>query len=222
MRDGRAHDAKPEAGVPSAFQLEPGRVALAAVDWSAATSRTSRRTDYDHGFDPFLGDVLAVADEAQCDVVVCSLWSHSVTSMGALAEPRLFSRTSTVRTLFLEVADEKEVFHVEVWRKGHAMPHRFTQRFSRSADSPSEKRAFMDELPSRTFGATLFLTCGEANIISTRRNSTNLTDPLGFMAWLERASPRLILNPSHDYMRRPEMKTKRALFSNGGRSVLSV
>ena len=42
------------------------------------------------------------------------------------------------------------------------------------------------------------------------------------MDWLSRAHAKLILNPSHDYMRRPEMKKKRALFSQGSRVVLSV
>jgi hypothetical protein len=222
MHNGQTDDAKHAAGAPGTFALEPARVALAAVDWRRETALTSRRTDYEHGFHPFLTDVLAVADEEKCDVAVCSLWSHSVTSMGALTEPLLFARARTVQTLFLEVADYEGVFRIEVWRKGHVAPHQFTQCLSVSSARASRKRAFMDELPSRMFGSTLFLTCGEVNIISTRRNSTQLSDPYGFMSRLQHAATRVILNPTHDYMRRPEMKAKRASLSQGGRTVLSV
>jgi hypothetical protein len=198
------------------------RVALVAVDWCAASKKTTARTDYDHGFDPFLVDIARTAETEGCDTIVYSLWSHSVRTMGPLHQRRIFGATTKVRTVFLEVADLGGVFRVEVWRKGRATPHRFRQRFSTSAASAADKQAFMNGLPARTFKPTLFLTCGEANIISTQRDSPALTDPFGFMKWLDAADPKVILNPSHDYMRRPEMKAKRALYSKGGRVVLSV
>jgi hypothetical protein len=197
-------------------------VALVAVDWYAATKRTTRRTDYEYGFDPFLSDISNLADEKRCDTIVYSLWSHDVRTMGRLDERGLFGATTGVKTIFLEAADAGGVFRVEVWRRGSSTPHRFMQRFSTSSASAASKRAFMNGLSSRTFGSTLFLVCGEANIISTQRDSSGLRDPFGFMKWLTSAGPKLILNPSHDYMRRPEMKMKRTLYSKGGRTVLSV
>ena len=125
-------------------------------------------------------------------------------------------------TVVLETVPTSGAPQVEIWRRGNATPHRFTQQFSLSGDADCMKKAFMDELPVRLFGRTLFLACGETNIISTQRDSDELTDPFRFMEWLDRAAPHVILNPSHDYMVRPEMKTKRALFSGRGRVVLSV
>ena len=58
------------------------------------------------------------------------------------------------------------------------------------------------------------MACGETNIVSTtRHDSDELNDPFDFMGWLNKTRPRLILNPSHDSMRRHEMTTKRALYS---------
>jgi hypothetical protein len=217
----RSHKAD-DVDRPTPFGVLPARVALAAVDWCAATKKTTARTDYDYGFDPFLVDTARTADAEGCDTIVYSLWSHNVRTMGPLHQRRIFGATTKVRTVFLEVADLSGVFRVEVWRKGRETPHRFRQRFSTSAASATDKRTFMDGLPARSFKSTLFLTCGEANIISTQRDSPALTDPFGFMKWLAAADPKVILNPSHDYMRRPEMKVKRALYSKGGRVVLSV
>lgn len=64
------------------------------------------------------------------------------------------------------------------------------------------------------------LACGEANIVSTQRGSSDITDPMGFMANLD--DKRLILNPTHTRMKRWEMARKRQQFSIGGRTVVSV
>jgi hypothetical protein len=204
------------------FQVLPKRVALAAVDLYAATKKTTSRTDYKYGFDPFLGEIAKVANANGCDTIVYSLWSHDEAQMRPLNERRLFGATSKVKTIFLEATDLNGKSRIEVWQKGCPAPHCFEQCFSRSRARVADKQAFMDGLPARKFGSTLFLACGEANIISTQRNSSSLTDPFGFMTWLADANPEVIINPSHDYMQRPEMKTKRALYSRGGRTVLSV
>jgi len=81
-------------------------------------------------------------------------------------------------------------------------------------------RTLIEGLPARSFGSTMFLACGEANIISTQRGSTATVDDFGFMAQLPGRS--LILNPSHTYMVRHEMKEKRRRYSEAGRVVLSV
>ena len=90
---------------PADFQLMPKRIAFAAVDWYAATKRTTRRTDYEFGFDPFLKDVAACSDAEGCDMIVFSLWSHDIRTMGRLNQRRLFGSTSGIKTIILEVAD---------------------------------------------------------------------------------------------------------------------
>ena len=216
----RAREVVDDLDPPAHFRVLPRRIALVAVDRDAVTK--TRRTHYKYGFDPFLGDVCKLADDERCDTIVYSLWSHDERHMGRLDERRLFGATTGVKTIFLETAGANGEFRVEVWRKGSSTPHRFAQRLRTSTEGVEEKRALMNGLPSRIFGSTLFLVCGEANIVSTQRNSSALTDPFGFMKWLATADPKLILNPTHDYMRRPEMKRKRAVYSRGGRTVLSV
>ena len=226
MRDGKSskdkgYEAERPADAPAPFELTPKKVALAAVDWTVSPREKERRarTYYEHGFDPFLADVAATAEAAGCDTVVYALWSHDPRKMKPLDEARVFGSTTKVQTAVLEVFDGKDD-RIEVWRRGSA-PHRFRQRFTRSTSPASSKQAFMDGLPARTFGSTLLMACGETNIVSTRRDSDEIVDPFDFTGWLKKNRPRLILNPSHSYMRRHEMTTKRALYSKG-RTLLTV
>lgn len=203
------------------FDVSPRRVGLVAIDKTRANPNNTSRTSYAIGFDPFLSAVADAAEREGCDALVYALWSHDVCTMGPLTQDRLFGRTTKVHVVFLEVGDAEGAFHVQVWRRGISRPHQFTQRFNKSSSSASKKRAFMEELGARTFGTTLFLTCGESNIVSTVRQSDRIVDPFGFLSKLAAIAPTLILNPTHDYMRRPEMKVKRALYSRG-RMLLCV
>ncbi len=218
----RDNDLAGDVDQPAPFDVCPRRVALVAVDWCAATKKNTARTNYEYGFDPFLADIALAADEEGCDTIVYALWSHDVRTMGPLCQDLVFGATIRVKTVFLEVSDIREEFYVEVWRKGLETPHRFRQQFSKSKDILAMKQAFMDGLAARNFKSILFLTCGEANIIQTHRDSSDITDRFRFMNWLAANDPKVIMNPSHDYMTRPEMKAKRALYSRNGRVVLSV
>jgi hypothetical protein len=215
------YEAEREKDVPAPFELAPKKVALAAVDWTVLPREKGprARTYYEHGFAPFLADVAAAAEAEGCDTVVYALWSHDLRKMKPLDEACVFGSTTKVQAAVLEVLDGKDD-RIEVWRRG-ATPHRFRQRFTRSTSPASSKQAFMDGLPARTFGSTLMMACGETNIVSTRRDSDEIVDPFGFTGWLKKNRPRLILNPSHSYMRRPEMTAKRALYSKR-RALLTV
>jgi hypothetical protein len=217
----KGYEAERTPDAPASFELESKKIALVAVDWTVSPHEegSRARTDYDLGFDPFLADVAATTEGQGCETVVYALWSHDLRKMPPLDEARVFGSTTKVQTVVLEVLDGEDGW-IEVWRRG-AAPHRFRQRFTRSGSPPSCKQAFMDGLPARRFGSTLMMACGETNIVSTRRGSDKIRDPFDFMGWLEQNQPRLILNPSHSYMRRHEMTTKRALYSEG-RTLLTV
>lgn len=203
-RSARANDVDIDRA--SGFALAPRKVALVAAHDSALA-----------GYAPFLSEIAAAAEASECDTIVYALALPAM----ALARPaRLFGRTRAVKTVFLEVTRADSETAVEVWRKGAPAPHRFRQRLVTSQDSVECKRALMSGLPARTFGSTTFLVCGEVNIISTRRGSTATIDRFGFMDRL--ADQRLILNPSHSYIRRHEIKEKRRRCSGKGRIVLSV
>jgi hypothetical protein len=209
------YEAERAPDVTAPFELAPKKVALVAVDRTVLPHETGprARTYYEHGFDPFLSSVAAAAETEGCDTVVYALWSHDLRKMAPLDEPRVFGSTTRVQTAVFEVLDGKDD-RIEVWRRGTA-PHRFRQRFTRSKSPQSSKQAFMEGLPGRTFGSTLIMACGETNIVSTCRHSDEIVDPFGFTGWLKKNRPRLILNPSHSYMRRHEMYSK-------GRTFLTV
>lgn len=217
----KEYEAKREPDPPAPFELAPRKIALAAVDWlvSPREKGPRARTHWGHGFDPFLADVAETAEAAGCDTVVYALWSYDLHRMTPLDEARVFGSTTKVEAAILEVLDVDGA-RIEVWRRG-APQHRFRQRFTRSSSPTSSKQAFMEGLPARTFGSTLIVACGETNIVSTRRDSVEIVDPFDFRGWLKEKRPLLVLNPSHSYMRRHEMKTKRALYSKG-RTLLAV
>ncbi|HWO21618.1 MAG TPA: hypothetical protein VNO30_22770 [Kofleriaceae bacterium] len=218
-RKDETYEAEREPDAPAPFELAPKKIALAAVDWTVPQETGPRARTCEDGFDPFFADVAQAAESADCDTVVYALWSHDLRKTNPLDEARVFGSTTKVQTAILEVFDDEDS-RIEVWRRG-APPHRFRQRFTRSTSPTSSKQAFMDGLPARRFGSTLMMACGEANIVSTRRDSDEIVDPFGFTDWLQQTRPRLILNPSHSYMRRYEMTTKRALYSEG-RTLLTV
>ena len=224
MRDDKSrkdetYEAEREPDGPAPFELAPKKIALAAVDWTVPQETGRRARTCEDGFDPFFAEVAQSAEAEGCDTVVYALWSHDLRKTKSLNEARVFGSTTKIQTAILEVFDDEDA-RIEVWHRG-APPHRFRQRFTRSTSPMSSKQAFMDGLPARTLGSTLLMACGEANIVSTRRDSDEIVDPFGFTDWLQQAQPRLILNPSHSYMRRYEMTTKRTLYSEG-RTLLTV
>lgn len=195
-----------EKDPPADFALTPRKVALVAADASPAA-----------GYAPFLADIAATADAQGCDTIVYALAPRG---MSPATQSQLFGSSRAVETIFLEVLYPGGDAVIEVWRKAAPTPHRFRQRLVGSQDRVASKRALIDGLPARTLGSTMFLACGEANIISTQRGSTVTVDDFGFMARL--SGQTLILNPSHTHMVRHEMKEKRRRYSEAGRVVLSV
>jgi hypothetical protein len=188
------------------FTLAPSKVALVAADAGAT-----------FGYAPYFSDIAETADAAGCDTIVYALARPGIP---LVTHSQLFGRARRVATVFLEVTEPNGSAVVEVWRRGMRTPHRFRQRLARSQDSDWSKHALMSGLAARTFGPTMFLACGEVNIISTQRESAATVDRFGFLPRL--AGRRLILNSLHTYMARPEMKEKRRRYSEDDRVVLSV
>jgi hypothetical protein len=189
------------------FTLTPRKLAVVAADKRAT-----------FGYAPFFSSIAETAAAAGCDTVVYALAPQP--GIPLVTHSQLFGRARKITTVVLEVTEPDGSAVVEVWRQGVRTPHRFRQRLARSQDSDWHKRALMCSLPARSFGPTMLLACGEANIISIQRESSVTVDRFGFLPTL--AGRRLILNPSHTYMARPEMKEKRRRYSEDGRVVVSV
>lgn len=196
-----------EVDAAADFTLAPRKLAVVAADKGAT-----------FGYAPFFSSIAETAAAAGCDTVVYALAPQP--GIPLVTHSQLFGRARRITTVSLEVTEPDGSAVVEVWRQGVRTPHRFRQRLARSQDSDWNKRALMRGLAARTFGLTMFLACGEANIISIQRESLATIDRFEFLPRL--AGQRLILNPSHTYMARPEMKEKRRRLSEGGRVVISV
>lgn len=213
------------SSAPPKFTLEPRKVALVAVDWRAGEDDdVYRRTDWDEaGFHPLFPDIAKVCDKAGCDTILYAPWTHSVVDHGELTRTEIFGRrTKNLQNIILEQCRSTEHDLVEVWSRGVTDPHRLVQRVSKSSNPKGRKVAMMDALPRRAFGRTTILICGEINMIQTKRDSDAITDEYGFLKALSKTKPQVILNPVHYFMRRHEMRTKRAILSQGKRWLLSV
>jgi len=189
------------------FTLAPRKLAVVAASKTAT-----------FGYAPFFSSIAETAAAAGCDTVVYALAPQP--GIPLVTHSQLFGKARRITTVILEVTEPDGSAVVEVWRQGVRIPHRFRQRLVKSQDGDANKRALMRGLAARTFGPTMFLACAEANIISIQRDSWATIDRFGFLPKL--AGRRLILNPSHTYMARPEMKEKRRRYSEDGRVVVSV
>jgi hypothetical protein len=117
----------------------------------------------------------------------------------------IFGGLDHIQRVILEVGQPatRSIDHVEVWFRGQQAPLLAHQRFARSSQPASSKRAFMNDLPNRRVADGLLVLCGESNIASMVQHS-DFTDPFGFTDRLREMNIGPILNPIHDWMRRSE------------------
>lgn len=77
-------------------------------------------------------------------------------------------------------------------------------------------------LPDRVLRGAVLLFGAEVNAFTMLKAESRFEAPEGWQHYIEDHDIRVILNPSATYMRRWEMKRKRALISTRGRTVVSV
>jgi len=173
------------------------------------------------GFAPHFAEILRLASEHGADAVVFSLWSHDARKLGQLRRSLLFPRGTQHQAVMLGVT-RSDGEAVEVHFRSQRSPVVLKQRFGRTSDPESQKKALLGDLPDRLFGPTAMLFCGETNMIRTVRHSREIVDEYRLLPRLRRAGVRLLLNPIHDYMRRFEMPLKRQALSRATGTVACV
>lgn len=161
-------------------------------------------------------------DAAGCDSILYSLWTWDSQTPNAKNHDIMFSALNRVQRVILEIFSGDEYGPAEVWLKQRQEPLVANQRFATSGENDRVKQRFIDDLPGRAFDDSIVMLCGESNIASTVRGTDGFRDSFEFNARLDEMDLRVIWNPIHDYMRRYEMKRKRAYYSLNGRWVLSV
>lgn len=193
------------------------KVALVAHNYTVTDSRGL----YDYS--EYFTRINKLCDVQGCDTILYALYTWDSTSPVARTHDSIFNGLEQVQRVVLEVGQPPDSFdHVEVWVRGQQQPILGHQRFAKSTSPTSDKQQFVDELASRQIGDALLVLCGESNIVKLKRASKTFEDWYGFCDRLKEISPRVVLNPIHDYMTRYEMKEKRRYYSRNGRVVVSV
>lgn len=195
-------------------------IALVARDWRLESrKRPGRFSSAAMGLAPHFHQIMRVCSNEGADVVLFALWSHNERNGGPIRRRWLFPEgTDHQIVVVAPTKGKREV--VQVWHRDGEQAT-FDQQFRRSADASSKKKALLENLDERVIGKLLVLICGESNIIATRARQ-QIVDPIGFRQALRRRGVRIVLNPVHSYMRRPEMRRKRAAISRWSHTMVSV
>ncbi len=200
--------------------LSPGRIALITRDWYDK-SDWLKGDRWGFGFDGRLAKAIEATGREKPDGIVFGLWTWDEAKDGTIPRIDLFPKGTTHQWVLLETRRSKADI-AEVHFRGLEEPAVLYQRFATSQSVVGEKKRFVEELPTRTFGQGLVMLCGESNIIRTKRDCEELDDRFDFLSYLDQAEIRLVLNPIHTYMQRYEMRLKRLAYSQNGRTVLAV
>lgn len=215
--DGNIRDAK-------SISISPKSIALVAYDWRAAGKATPWqpiRPPHFAEVHKYCTDVFRAITPHRCDTVLFAPWTS--TQRVAAWSHKLFPAYSNHRTVILgsrKLQSKQE--WIQVWEKGQRSPMSFLQVFGSSAAPFSIKHRLIEALPRRILGHTALIICGETNILRVVRHSREIMDDFGARQYLWNAGVKILLNPIHTRMSRPEMRWKRAAFSEGSRWTVAV
>ena len=200
-----------------------------SLDWSSIKKIALVSHNYNladeqdlHDYSQHFVRINKLCDEQGCDTILYALYTWDERSAVPKDHDSIFGNLVHVQGVILEVGKPTRSYdHVEVWLRHQKEPLLIRQRFTALSASRTEKRRFVDELPSRRIAQGV-LYFAESNIVSTVQGSDRFSDPFGFVDQLRGSKARMILNPVHDYMSHPQMRKKRCFFSQGGRTAISV
>lgn len=164
-----------------------------------------------------------VCDGEGCDTILYSLFTWDENSPVQRNHHTLFGDLKNVRCIILEVGNQTSTNKfVEVWLREEAKPRSMYQCFAKSSEPYEMKKEFVRNIPKRIIGNSIVAICGESNIANYMPSNGNFRDDFDFNGTLTSCGIRVVFNPLHDYMRRYEMKKKRAYYSKNQRMVISV
>jgi hypothetical protein len=203
------------------------KIAIVSHNYNRGHSEAENLWDYSQHVD----QINRACDELGCDTILYALYTWDVRSAVPKTHEALFERLKHVRRIVLECGDfsahsnepSYEELWVEVWLRGEQKPFVMRQRFAASGEA-SGKTRFIQDLPGRQIGTAILAICGESQIVSESR-AGGFTDSWGFLPKIAALGIEVILNPIHDFMgvvHGIDICCKRRLYSQGGRTVISV
>lgn len=155
---------------------------------------------------------LAVLDDQGCDTVLFALGWRTA----QVFKPE-WSSLRVVRTVLLGPEEDALDLHR---RGGDVVP--LTSVDLRARRDEATKDQVVAALPDRTFDGAACLFGAELNAFTMLKAEGRFQAPSGWQPYLDIHDIRVLLNPSATYMRRWEMKRKRAFISSRGRTVVSL
>ena len=193
-------------------------------------------------------DILTILDGQACDTVLFSLYTIEKRSSFNVKNFLNRLNISNIRIICTEEfkdGNDREFLEYVIYYydKDQWKEHRLTQVFVKSQEVNTKQKNKMgyqfsskalkkaelfkkQVLEDRLFGNFTILLCGETNIVSrkgkrVRKDLMKIKDPHKYRALLDK-DIRVIFNPIHDRMIRPEMLKGREYLSKNNRWVISV
>ncbi|MBY0324744.1 MAG: hypothetical protein K2X72_38945 [Reyranella sp.] len=171
-----------------------------------------------YGFRSMLREILGQLKGSRPEIVVFAPFSFPAANKPSHSE--LFPRGSSHRIVVIETRGTGGP-RTEVYFSHKPHPVTLMQYFATSKQV-GRQRDFRRNVDGRRFGRTLLMLCGETNIVGTREKMSKIVDEHRFRSWLKALGIKLILNPVHSFMKRPEMRIKREALSKSGALLVSV
>jgi hypothetical protein len=218
---------QPEKSLQLHPQLTLKTIAVIARDSKNETKTGSHKFNGKKGFAPYIRQAVHAASGNGADVILFSLWSHNASAHGELLRTDFFPKGTRHSAVIVGVVrrddkSKKDQELLEVWHRSSRVPFVFSQLFGKTSASKAAKKSLVDGLSQRQFGPTLFLLCGETNIVRTQRSKSGILDEFGILPRVRASRVKCILNPIHSYMRRYEMVLKREALAKAAGCMISV
>lgn len=194
---------------------------IAVIARDSLRKTPGRLSGRKRGFWPLFSKIAREASKHGADVLMFSLCSHDEHRLGQLSKKDLFPSGTEHLAVVLGV-QRRDGEDIEVWNRSRRSPFRLKQYFAKVSDPKKWKKSLIQDLPRRRFGHTMLLLCGEVNIVRTHRDKLHVSDDFHFRSRLRHLRINLVLNPSHTYMHRPEMASKRRAISRVAHNLISV
>lgn len=178
-------------------------------------------------FSLVLGEVLKIVDDKRCDAALFSL--YSIVPRRGYSVKKALTPLKHVRVVFLEMFQEDgadrdpDRFVVYYRSKDEWFEYELKQQFgSITRKSRAYMKKFVDcHMPKRMLGNCCVLLCGESNGVNYSQERRVVEDKFRVRESIPK-DVKVILNPVHDRMTRPEMNLKREFLSKKKRWVISV
>ena len=183
-------------------------------------------------FSQSLPEVLKILDENKCDAVLFSLFS--IIPRVSFDVQACLKNLDNIRAVMIEEFQESRgdkkrdpiryiVYHKikDNWHEYEFRQHFGSLKGKFNGEKVDIPSFVENKIRKRLLGNFCILLCGESNIVKHSKKDNEVQDPYHF----NNAIPgeiKIILNPIHDRMRRPEMKLKRIFLSKNNRWVVSV